>query len=331
MRALYFTGMLAYLAGPVWGADLQGEQLWTGSNGKVFRGTLHKILPDRSKAEFLSQDGKILTVALANLIQADRERILNPDKPVPSKTGDPAAFRPAGSPDRTLMPSLDPKLFGGSTGESMTDALWISLLWWNQSGVLEIPKKGSFERKAEWLHERLSRLVATGGKSGASSDHAKGGIEEYFSEDLKNVAACRVIEESNDFSAAGLSRLAQGANAVILKMTMTYANSRDFILCAALESLQEDGRFVMHVFGKRYTGQLKPAPKDKKHDSGRVVWEYVLDASPALPEYYARNEARFFMWNGSWNGALVIKPYVYLIPGKPSPLPVDDEFAPAKK
>jgi hypothetical protein len=331
MNILYFVGLLGCLAVPAVAADLQGEQLWTGSNGKTFRGTLHKILPDRSKAEFLSQDGKILTVALDKLIQADRDRVLNPSTPSPSQTGDRGDFQPDRAPDRALMPSLDPKSFNSGTNDAMVDALWISLLWWNQAGVLEIPKKGGFERKAEWLHKRLSRLVTSAGRSAASLDDGKRAIEEYFDGELKELAACRVMEEHNDFSAARLSRLAQGANAVILQMTMTYANGRDFSACAALESIEENGKFVMHVFGKRHTGQFKSAPKDKQGEQGRAVWECAMDDSPPLPDQYLRNEPRFFMGNGSWNGVLVLKPYLYRIPGKPSPLPADDDFAPAKE
>jgi hypothetical protein len=335
MKLMRLIGVLICLGSLVCAEDLHREHLWTGINGKIFRGTFHRFSPDGTGVEVLSNEGKIITVAIANLIQADRDLILKHNNPDLSSAASPAgkaeAFKPAGSPDRSLMPDLDPKQFNCSTDEAMVDALWISLLWWNKTGVLEIPKKGDFERKAEWLHKLLTRLVAAGGRSSASLDDAKEGVEKYFVDEMKELAACRTFVETKDFSAARLARFTQGPNAVILKMTMTYANGRDFSISAVLESIQDDGRFTLHVFGKRFTGQIKPIEKENGRQSGTIPVEYVLDGAQAIPAYYAQNGAKIFMGNRPWNGVMVLKPYVYHTPGKPSPLPLDDEFAPAKE
>lgn len=334
MKPMCLMGVWACLAFSVNAGELDRERLWTGINGKAFRGTFHQTSPDGTKVEFLSIEGRIITVAIGNLIESDRNLIRNPTSPTaPSAAptaADPAAFKAIGALDRSLMPGLDPRKFGGSTEEAIVDALWISLLWWNQAGILEIPKKGDFDRKAEWLHKRLSRLIATGGRSSASAQDAKAGVEQYFVDELKDVAGCRTFMETKDFSPARLGRFAQGPNAVILKMTMTYANGRDFTLSTVLESMRDDGKFAIHVFGKRFTGQLKPVAGDKDRNSKTIPVEYVLDGLEPLPEYYANNGAKIFMGNRSWNAVLVVKPFVYATPGKPAPLPADEEFASVK-
>jgi len=328
MNLLRLLGVLGCLGGLAAADDLVSERLWTGINGRAFRGTFHQISADGMKAEFLTEQGKTMTVALANLIQADRERILNRGKAVPAANptpvGDPAAFMPAATPNRTLVPGLDPKQFGGSTNDSLVDALWVSLLWWDQAGVLGVPKKGDLERKAEWLHKQLTRVIAASGGHVASVEEAKKGLEKYFLTELKELATCRTIVEHGDFSAARLAHFAQGANVVILQMSMTYGKRKDFTMCATLEAIDLDGKFAIHVFGRRFTGRLKPVKEQKDRNARTVACEYVLDRREDLPDDYARNEATFFMGTSPLDGVLVLKPYVYQTPGKPSPLPPDE-------
>lgn len=300
--------------------------MWTGINGKSFRGTFHHLSEGGVKAEFLATDGRILTVALSNLIPTDRERILNPLKPSsnPAAPGDSNGFKPVTSPDRKLMPGLDPKVFGGTTDESLVDAMWISLLWWDQTGVLAVPARGDLKDKAEWLHKKLLRSVAAG-VGNVSAEDAQKGVERYFSEELEKVASCRINLEAHEFTATRLAGFLQGANAVVLRMSMKYANGRDYSVSTVLESMSEDGKFVFHVFGRRFSGFLKPMEDGKAGTPGSVPFEYVLDRPGDLPDYYAQNEARFFMGKESWNAAIVLKPYVYLEPGKPVPLPAEEE------
>ena len=103
------------------------ERLWSGINGKSFRGTLHQLAADRTNAEFLSTDGKLLTVALANLIPEDRERILNPPPGGPAAAGDISQFKPIASPSRKLTPLLDPKTVGCRTVHSLEAVLKIQV------------------------------------------------------------------------------------------------------------------------------------------------------------------------------------------------------------
>lgn len=319
------------------GASLTGalgeERVWRGGNGKSFRGTFHRLSPDGSKAEFVMDSGKIVSVALDNLIQEDRDLVLKSGGKQETRNSDAAAFKPDAEPDRTRMPVLDPKQFDRASDEEMVDALWISLLWWNQEGVLPVPAKGEFEKRAEWLHKTLTRHVAAAGRSAASLEDARNGVLEYFKEELAEVAACRIHVEQTDLSPARLASLARGANVVILKLTMTYDNGRDFSACAALESINETGRFAIHLLGRRLTGRVKALEKKKDGDHPVAPLEFVLDDNSELPEFYRRNGAVFTMGlpDKSWNGVLVVKPYVYAVPGKPAALPAANEFASDKK
>lgn len=325
MKSFGYATIAAFFVG-VATAQNAAERVWTGVNGKTFRGSFHQLTADRQKVEFRSTEGKMLTVALDNLIPADRDWILNPIKP-PADTGsagDVGKFKPAASPSRQLTPSLDPKTFGCSTNQSLVDALWISLLWWDQTGVLEVPERGDLESKAEWLHKKLTRAVVKGGDN-VSAEDAKKGVEQYFSEELEKVAACRVTLEQKDFSAGRLGGLLQGPQAVVMRMSMQYSNGGDFAVSSVLESMTEDGKFVIHVFGRRFSGVLKPVEGAKAGRDREVPFEYVLDRPKDLPDYYAQNEARFFMGRESWNAVVILKPYVYLEPGKPIPLPEEDK------
>jgi hypothetical protein len=329
MKIFPTLALLTLLGGSAAAETCYDERIWSGINGKTFRGNFNRVMPDGTSAEFYTDRGKLVVVALSNLIERDRQLIFDRDKKdAPAVAGDPAAFKPQPTPNRSTIPSLDPKKFGASNWEAMVDALWVSLLWWNQSDILEVPKKGDWERKAEWLHKELTRKMASTGKSSTTLEEAKTGLEKYFEENLKEVAACRILIEKDDLSFSRLRLFCAGANVVILKMTMTYDNGRDFSVGTALETIGDDGKFVFHIFGKRFTGMAKAVPAEGK-DARKV--EFVLDDPKDLPAYYAQNGARFFLGGNSWNGALFITPYIYLTPGKPVPLPPAEDSAAMRK
>jgi hypothetical protein len=309
-------------------AKVAAEREWTGSSGKTFRGTFRRMTEGGQKAEFISADGKVLTVALESLIPADRERILNPPQPKPAEESETpgvlSGFKPDASPDRGMIPLMVPKSFGGEAGESLVDALWVSLLWWDVTGVLKVPTSGDLENRAEWLHKKLSKSIAAGGGNVTAED-AKTGLVKYFSEELSGVGACRISIEDRDFTAARLARVTQGGNAVVLRMSMTYENGRDYSVSVVLESMTDEGKFVAILAGRRLSGQIRPMEGEKDAAPGAAPSEYVWDRPQDLPELYTRNQARVFMGKSSWNAAILLKPYVYLTPGLPSPLPMEEE------
>jgi hypothetical protein len=73
------------------------ERLWTGINGRNFRGTFQTLEENRTKAVFITATGQPVAVALTNLIPADQELLLAPT-PVPEKDKFPDPVRPAPPP-----------------------------------------------------------------------------------------------------------------------------------------------------------------------------------------------------------------------------------------
>jgi hypothetical protein len=298
-------------------AEPAPTRLWTGVNGKTISGSLCQLTPDREKVEILLADGKTVTIALSNLISADREIALSGGQSSATAEG---LFKPITPPNRKLMMALDPEKSGFESNSAMIDAIWLSFLWWDQAGVLEIPKKGDFEAKAEWLYKKLVRYTLNG-EDNLSAEETKKGVEAYFKAEYDKVAACQIRFEKKDFTALRLSELAQGANVVLLRMSMEYADKNVFTMAAALESMSEDGSFVLHLMGKRLTGKLRRTEFNPREPRKPVASELVLDQPGELPDFYRAQSPRFYVGQSSWNAAIVLKPYVYLTPGKVVPLP----------
>ena len=333
--------------------DRGDERIWTGKNGATFRGVYAESIDNGGKIRFLTADGKMLVVAFGNLSETD-QKIIELFEGKPADGGqtkqpgfDPGKFKDLPFADRNLIPERDPHDFGGNDDESMVDALWVSLLWWNAFEVMPIPKTGDFDKKAEWLHEELTRYIAKSGSRAATVEETKEGVEKYFSRRLEDIGACRVLTikdavakdplllelVKNDPLKRGsnavltppiLSGLTRGNNIVILVLGMTYENGRDYVESATFEKVEADGSFSMHMYGKRIKGKMiaVPKPKDGKTRWDDSQYEFVItDRDAALPKNYVTEGARFFI-NGYSEG-MVIKPYVYKTPGEPAPLPKD--------
>jgi hypothetical protein len=104
---------------------------------------------------------------------------------------------------------------------------------------------------------------------------------------------------------------------------MTYENGKDYVECAAVENIEADGSFGMHMYGKRLKGKMVLVPEKKavKGKQDGSLYEFVIIDRDSLPKHYVDEGARFFI-NG-YSGGLVLKPYVYKTPGEPAPLPKD--------
>lgn len=318
------------------------ERIWTGTNGKTFRGTFITLEEKGTKAVFFTSGGQQVIVAVENLIPADRNLLHVPipaprpaDKQAPV-TAKPAVVAPVTVParpmdagpgfaklpkvNRALIPTISPKSLGIRDYEAIVDAIWVSLLWWEKAMVLEVPGRGDFEKRAGGLHEDLSREIARGGNSSATLEEALEGVETYFKKQLKDTATCRTKILKNVSSVAELASTITEGRAVVIKMTMKYDKERNFSTAASLESLTPDGKFVMHMFGVRLHGVVKV--------DANGVMEWVVNNRDAMPEYYQSQGATFHLNDNSWNGVLMIDPYVYATKGKPAPLPPEEQIKP---
>lgn len=110
-----------------------------------------------------------------------------------------------------------------------------------------------------------------------------------------------------------ITALCQGNDAVIVKLKMLLDDKKIISPHVVFESMTENGDFVFHAFGRRFSGKVR------QENGGEA--ELVLSPSSPLPEKYAKRGARVFLGYESWIWAAALRPYVYAIPGKPVPVP----------
>ncbi len=312
--------------------DPTAERPWTGTNGATFRGTYSRTLDFGAKIEFLTSSGKTVKVAIENLSKKDQETILAFEKANRAKANpsaiDEDAFKELPVADRSLIPERKPEDYDLDGDESLVDAIWVSLLWWDAAGIAPIPKKGDYDKKAEWLYEELNRYIAKGGRSAATVEDGKEGITQYFKKRLEDVGACKVTAfgcydaalAKVDLEPGGISKLAAGNDILVLKISMEYANGRNFTVSAAMEKVEEDGTFAIHLFGNRFTGKMAVVADKRPAVPKGKVYELVLNDRLDLPEYYLAQEPRFYFGENG-DGFLHLKPYIYKEPGKTVPIP----------
>jgi hypothetical protein len=141
--------------------EYANDRIWTGANGATFRGVFVKTSDRGRKVQLFNSAGKVISVGFDNLSEKDRKIVLILDGRAPAEVP-PAAevkkpMKQLPIANRSLIPERLPKDFGGTDGEAMVDALWVSLLWWNASEIVPIPKSGDFYRQAAWLHKELRK------------------------------------------------------------------------------------------------------------------------------------------------------------------------------
>ena len=85
--------------------------------------------------------------------------------------------------------------------------------------------------------------------------------------------------------------------------------------------MRPDGTFVMHLFGERFTGRMAANPERNPETPGEKTYELTLADREKMPEHYQTQGARFYFGEHSWNGVLVMTPYIYKTPGKKAPVP----------
>ncbi len=116
--------------------------------------------------------------------------------------------------------------FGQKASDCVPSPFCNFLLWWDQEKMLEIPKRGDFEKKAEWVHTKLARYCGTRNTAGTSVVEAKFGLMEYFRDELGDLATLRCHTDF-DLRPENLARYTVGANATMLEMTTIRANGSE--------------------------------------------------------------------------------------------------------
>lgn len=205
------------------------------------------------------------------------------------------------------------------------------LLWWDQEGILPIPKRGDFEDKAEWVHTRLGRYCGTRNTSGTGISEALEGITEYFRKDAGELATFR-FKVDYDVRPANLARYARGETATMLNLTTRRKNGHDGGHWVALMTAEENGQVVIHTWGARFEGMVKVLEEDPAtimldgQKIPKTSYEIEFTNRDSLPEWVKNAEMRFLLLPERSDSIIAIKPYAFANAGVLSAPPADPLF-----
>ena len=317
--------------------ELDSERVWNGKSGKTFRGTLHSVTGDGSAVDILDAQGKLYRVAIANLNDADRKLIETWGEPDPGKKdplapGDLAAFKTLPELDRKKLPIINQGELGQKASDCVPSSFCNFLLWWDQEKMLEIPKRGDFDSKAEWIHSKMARYCGTRNTAGTNGTDAREGFTNYFEKEIGDLATLR-IHEDHDVRPENLARYTTGANATMLEMTTVQSNGSEGGHWVALVSAEPGGRVVFNTWGAQFEGLIrvfKPSEKPVTLGTQTVpstTYEIVLTNRDKLPQWVNNSGTRFVLDPSKWDGIIVVRPYIFSEKGKKSAPPEEPLFA----
>jgi len=312
VKNILLWGLCLLWAGGVHGQDFAGERLWTSKDGKTFRGSFHRVLPSGDKAEIADAQGKIYQIPLSVLSDADRALILK-SPPVPAAR----VYKELPVLDRSRIPVINQGDFGQKSSDCVPSSFCNFLLWWDQEKVLEIPKRGDFQKKADWIHTLMARLCVTRNNSGTSLSVVKEAFEKYFKTELAEVATCE-YEEDYDLRPENMARHTVGANATMLGMTIIDSRNKESGHWVALISVDPTGKLVFQTWGARFEGELKvleEKPGEFYQIDGKKVpatkYEIRILNALSLLEWVREDGIRFVLDPAKRNGVFTIRPLVF--------------------
>lgn len=333
LRNLLLSLLLPLVSLSTHANELTSLRNWTGVNGKVIRATYAGTSEKGTKVMLMDTRGKLLTVAISNLIESDRELIASKgrpaeEKPVAGKVGDFRAIPPL---DRDKLPIISQGDFGSKSSDCVPSSFCNFLLWWDQEGILEIPKKGDFDKKAEWIHTKLARYCGTRNTAGTNVHKATEGFLQYFNKDIADLATLK-IHVDYDLTPENIARYTTGELATMFQMTIRRGARHDSGHWVALVEADPDGKVVFHTWGARFEGTMKVLeenPDTIERDGQsvpRTVYEIVVENKPDLPEWFRNSDRRFILDPANWDSIYVLRPYIYTMPGSRVKAPEDPLF-----
>lgn len=328
MRTLYHILLCGGLAAAVHGENLHHERVWRSAGGKVLLATFVRTTHNASRVELFTRDGKLVSIDIMNLSEADRLLVTNPRAEVGGSPDPAAAFKPLPVPDRGSLPVISQEDFGSKASDCVPSSFCNFLLWWDQQGILNIPKRGDFHDKADWVHTRVARYCVTRNNRGTYAGDAVEGFREYFERELGDVATMKVRID-HDITPANLARYTVGWNATMLGMTIRHGPRHDSGHWVALASAAADGTIVFHTWGARFEGRMEaivakpgkgPAPDPA---ASRTSYRIRIINTADLPEWFRSSEMEMIIDPAQWDCICVVKPFVYAVEGKRAPAPPD--------
>jgi hypothetical protein len=324
-------------------SELTSERLWSSPEGKTLRGTWVRTIPESEQVEILTAAGKRVIISLANLSKVDQNLVASErtskQAAAEAKVGETPAFRNFPALDRGELPVISQSDFGNKASDCVPSSFCNFLLWWDQAGVLEIPKRGDFGDKAEWVHSRLARYCGTRNTAGTNVEDATKGFREYFEKDIADLATLK-IRIDYDLHPENLARYTVGENATMLQMTIRQAPRHDSGHWVALVSASADGSVVFHTWGARFEGKIEVLEKNptmirlggygKDAPLGPATsYEIKIRNTGDLPEWFRNSDRKFILDPAQWDSIYVLKPFVYSEKGKPAKAPADPLLDPS--
>lgn len=312
--------------------DFNAPRAWQYRNRILDETRLVSWSADRSKVT-LENGGKLAEIAVKDLSEADRI-FINRAADTAARSGKPlletdAVFKRPGLADRSTIPLLNQGEYGQKASDCVPSSFCNFLLWWDQQGLLPIPKRGDFDDKSEWVHTRMARLCGTGNNSGTSYRDAIVGFSKYFSKEVPDqLASASKIDY--DIRPENIARYVTGYNATLLGLT-TERGSKKSGHMVALVSATPDGEVVFHTWGHKMKGRIvilekkdKDIPRsygDTWRNINATIYEIKIEKDDQFPDWIT--QTRFLLDPENWDCLTIVKPYVFAQPGTASPAPDD--------
>lgn len=336
VRLLLFLALSASLFAEVW-----NERIWTGKNGKIFRGVYYRPVED-GKYLFYLMKGTPIKVDPANLIESDRKLIEDHERKVAEQKKSalarenaepgtsPSDFKPEPIVDRSTIPIIDQGKYGNKASDCVPSSFCNFLLWWDQQEYIAIDKRGDFDRKAEWIHTRVGRYFKTRNNSGTSLEDAQKGFTKYFQRDLTETATFKYMVV-RDCSPKNLARFTKGTLATMLRVTIFYGDKAEGGHWVALTKASENGEIQFNTWGKAMKGKLvevpgkteQPRPQGQPNEIALKRYKIEITDQASLTANMITYDIRFEIIPANYDFLNIVAPYRYK-EGSPKPAPPAD-------
>jgi len=256
---------------------------WTLENGKSVMAKLDKVRDGKISLE--SRSKKKYTVPVSKLSYYDQlavNKFLRDEKkaelPLKNKDGFDSSLR-------LMIPTINQSIFGRKKGSCVPNAFAHYVLWWNELGIFQIPKKGDRIKQAEWIHKELEQCFKTKSQ-GTSLKDAEAGVIKFF---MENPSENYEMDVDLSFrgSLADLRNHLKGPNAVILVVNTLHKGKYDEGHGVCVVSLTDDNWITFNTWGEQFTGRLvKSILRGSKYPSyyidlvenpGNKYYQWIVD------------------------------------------------------
>ncbi|MGJ8644482.1 MAG: hypothetical protein ACSHX9_13820 [Luteolibacter sp.] len=320
--------LLSLLPAFICAEGLMEERVWTGKNGKTFLG-IYVTTDADGKIVFNTSRDKLVHVDPANLSDEDLAFIEKHSKQDSTAsvesppTGDLTKFITDPAIDRSTIPIIDQGKYGNKASDCVPSSFCNFLLWWDQENYLPIDKKGSFDRKAEWIHTKVGRYFDTRNNSGTTGADAVKGISRYFLEDLEETANHRLIVV-NDCAPENLARYTVGPVATMLEVSIFHGEDYETSHWVALTQANANGEIEFNTWGRKFDAKLVQIGGNTPQRPHK--YDIVLSDPSQMTDWMQTNEVRFVIDPERYDYLTAVIPYRFSTPGGKTPVPPDPRF-----